>query len=435
MRRIRLFVIIVLVNSLFSSLFVARASQEYEFDVSEFEKKPYTFGGFFEFEPVLLVLDRDSALYKLRFPAGDQGRLLGRTDLGARLEAAYEKGIFSAFGRAEAFAFHDDRGWDGRLDLLEGYLTLKPTPGFALDAGKKVTKWGTGFFQNVVSFVDRPKDPEDPQEPLEGFYVLKADFIKAFDGALQNVTFTPVVIPVGQDINRSFGRPDHVNFAGKLYLLLWDTDLDLLFFTGDSRTTRYGVDFARNIKSNFEIHGELAWITDVARRSLDAGGEVSVEGVDVLSALAGMRYLTPNQLTIIAEYYHNGQGIEEESFENFLGFVDEAYEGFVATGRDEPLQEAQALRGTFAGANPMRDYLYFRATQKEPFGVLYFTPGITSIINLQDGSFQLTPEVQYSPLTNLALRFRTVFLVGPRGTEYGEKLSDFRLEFRMRFFF
>ena len=435
MRRIRLFVILVLVNSLFSFQLFARMSQEYEFDVSEFEKKPYTFGGFFELEPMLLVLDRDSALYKLRFPGGDQGRLLGRADLGARLEAAYEKGIFFAFARAEALLFYDDRGWDGRLDLLEGYLTLKPAPGFALDAGKKVTKWGTGFFQNVVSFVDRPKDPEDPQEPLEGFYILKADFIKAFDGVLRNVTFTPVVIPVGQDINRSFGRPDHVNFAGKLYLLLWDTDLDFLFFTGDSRTTRYGVDFARNIKSNLEIHGELAWITDVARRTLDGQGEVSITRADVLSALAGLRYLTPGQLTIIAEYYRKGPGIEEESLENFLWFVDEAWENFMTTGGEELLQEAQALRGTFAGANPMRDYLYFRATQKEPFGILYFTPGVTSIVNLQDRSFLLTPEVQYSPLTNLALRFRAAFLVGSQGTEYGEKLSDFRLELRARFFF
>ena len=34
---------------------------------------------------------------------------------------------------------------------------------------------------------------------------------------------------------------------------LWDTDMDLLFFTENSQTTRYGIDFAGNgrIKSVF----------------------------------------------------------------------------------------------------------------------------------------------------------------------------------------
>ncbi len=83
----------------------------------------------------------------------------------------------------------------------------------------------------------------------------------------------------------------------------------------------------------------------------------------------------------------------------------------------------------------MRDYLYFRASQKEPFGILYFTPGITSIVNLRDRSFLLTPEVQYSPVANLMLRFRTPLLIGGEGTEYGEKLADYRLELRLRYFF
>jgi hypothetical protein len=156
---------------------------------------------------------------------------------------------------------------------------------------------------------------------------------------------------------------------------------------------------------------------------------------DVLSALVGLRYLTPTQLTFIAEYYRNGPGMGFGTFESFLGFVDEAYEDFMTRGGDELLKEAQALRRTFATANPMRNYLFFRASQKEPLGMLYLTPGILSIVNLDDKSFLLTPEVQYSPMTNLVLRIRTVFLVGARGTEYGGKPSDFRLEVRARFFF
>lgn len=408
---------------------------EYQLDLSEFEKKTFRIGGFFEVEPILLGLDQNAALYKLAFFDRDEGGSLGQANLGLRLEASFEKGIFSGFARTESFLRYDGRGWDTRLDLLEGYVTLKPHPGIALDIGKKVTRWGTGYFRNVVSFVDRPKDPEDPQEALEGFFVVSADFIKSFRGPVKTVAFTPVVLPVTEDVNREFGAPGHVNFAAKLYLLMWDTDVDLVFLTGGSRSTRYGLDIARNIRSNFEVHGELAWITDAPEFSLDDQGELSVVRSDVMSAIAGFRYLTSSQITLIAEYYHNGPGISEEVYQDFLQLIDDAHGDFLSGGGRELLQRAQSLSPNFTGANPMRDYLYFRASQKEPFDILYFTPGISSIVNLRDHSFSLIPEVQYSPKANLNLRFRAVFLVGDEGTEYGERPADYRLEIRARYFF
>jgi hypothetical protein len=45
------------------------------------------------------------------------------------------------------------------------------------------------------------------------------------------------------------------------------------------------------------------------------------------------------------------------------------------------------------------------------------------------------PELTYSPLTNLELRFRAPVLVGERHTEYGERPSDYRLELRVRYYF
>lgn len=425
---------IVLCSHMFSAAAFSQES-EYEFDLSEFERTPFHIGGFLEVEPILLGLDQNAALYKLAFFDQDQGGFLGHADLGLRLEASVEKGIFSAFARTESFIHYDGRGWQTRLDLLEGYVTFKPRLGIALDIGKKVTRWGTGYFRNVVSFLDRPKDPEDPQEALEGFFVVTADFIKSFQGSIKTVAFTPVVLPVTEDVNQEFGAPGHVNFAAKLYLLMWDTDVDLVFFTGDSRSTRFGLDFAKNIRSNLEVHGELAWINDAPVFSLDGQGELSVARSDVMSAIAGFRYLTSSQITLIAEYYHNGPGISEEVYRDFLQLIDDAHEDFLSGGGRELLRQAQSLRANFAGANPMRDYLYFRASQKEPFGILYFTPGITSIVNLRDKSFLLTPEVQYSPRANLNLRFRIVLLVGDQGTEYGERLADYRLELRLRYFF
>jgi len=413
----------------------SQEQEDYGFDPKEFEKKSYEIGGFLELEPALSSHDQDAALYKLRYPGQDEPKLSGQADLSVRLEGRFEKGVLLAFARTEGLLRYADDGLEGQLDLLEGFVTLKPSSSLAVDVGKKVTKWGTGYFRNAVSFVDRPKDPDDPQEALEGFLVLKADLIRSFDGPVKTVTFTPVVLPVTEDVNREFGDPDHLNFAARLYLLAWDTDVDFLFFTGGSRTTRYGLDFARNLEANLEVHAELAWISDVQRRSVDELNGASLEESDVLSALAGFRYLTQSQITLIGEYYHNGPGIDESEFQSYLRFVDRAHEALLAGTDTESFQEAQSLRGSFAGANPMRDYLYLRASQKEPFGILHLTPGLSSIINLPDGSFQIMPELQYSPSANAAIRLRAAFLVGDEGTEYGEKVSDYRLELRARLFF
>ena len=66
---------------------------------------------------------------------------------------------------------------------------------------------------------------------------------------------------------------------------------------------------------------------------------------------------------------------------------------------------------------------------------LYFTPALTTTINLQDGSLVVIPELAYSPMTNLDIRFRTPVLIGKKGTEYGEKQNDYRVELRIRYYF
>lgn len=51
-----------------------------------------------------------------------------------------------------------------------------------------------------------------------------------------------------------------------------------------------------------------------------------------------------------------------------------------------------------------------------------------------DGSFNVIPELVYSPVTNLEVRVRGVGLFGGPGTEYGERQNDYRLELRVRYF-
>jgi len=157
---------------------------------------------------------------------------------------------------------------------------------------------------------------------------------------------------------------------------------------------------------------------------------------DAQSYLAGIRHLTTFDLTTIVEYYHNGTGFSGDELRNFFASVDRAYNVYQSTGNAAALANAKNLADSGYGRfSAGEDYLYVRLSQKEPFDILYFTPALTLIMNLDDRSYSLTPELLYTGFTNWELRFRTAFIGGARNTEFGEKQNDYRVEFRVGYYF
>lgn len=410
--------------------------EEYKLDLSEIEKKPYHLGGYGEFRPILNGQDQNAALYKLKFYNRDEGKTTEEYNFKLQVDGSYEKDNARLFMRLNYDLNNTYLGWQDNLTPYEAFLSLKPSHSLTLDMGKKTLKWGKGYAWNPVSFIDRPKDPDEPDLAQEGFWVLSADFIQSFSGPLKTLSFTPVFLPVLEKINDEFGTKEKANLAAKLYLLLYDTDIDFIVFTGGSRTTRYGVDFSRNVTSNFEVHGEFAYIEDFQKRYMDARGNILSSTYDTASYLLGIRYLSDRETTYILEYYRNGTGFTEGEFQDFYRFVDRAYNQYLATGSEALLGRAVNLsQGNYGRPNPMKEYLYLRVSQKEPFDILYFTPSLTTIVNLHDSSFSITPEIAYTGITNLELRLKAMFLVGGGETEFGEKPNNYRIEFRARYYF
>jgi len=410
--------------------------EEYKFELAEFEKKPYHLGGYAEISPVLFGLDRKASLYKLRFFNRDEGSTIAQYGGTLQLDGSYEKGIARAFVRTNSNLSYTYQGRSGEISLFEGFLSLKPSSSLTVEAGKKTMKWGKGYAWNPVAFIDRPKDPDDPTLALEGFYVATMDYIRSFDGPLRTFSFTPALIPVYGDMNKEFGEERHLNVAAKFYFLFFDTDIDFMFLSGGSRTPRYGFDFSRNITSNLEIHGELAWIKDFRKIVVGRDGRIFQTQSDVWSYLAGIRYLSAAETTYILEYYHNGPGFSEAEMEEFFSFVNRGHETFLLTGDEALLNRALILgQGRYAAITPMKSYLYLRVSQKEPFDILYFTPAVTWIYNVDDQSFSLSPEMVYTGVTNLELRLKGTVLAGERFSDFGEKQNDYRIELRARYYF
>src|SRR4030042_4367010 len=417
----------------------ASTAEEYKFDISEIEKKAYQVGGYAEFRPVLFVLDRGAALYKLTFYNRNEGKTVEAYNGKLQLEGSYEKGIARLFVRANFDLQYSYLGWEHskpKSMIYEGYLSLKPSSSLSFNFGKQTLLWGKGYAFNPVAFVSRPKDPDDPELALEGFIMASADYIKSFSGPLKTFSITPVILPVYDHINDDFGKIDKVNFAGKVYFLLYDTDIDLIGLTGGSKTNRFGIDFSRNITTNFEVHGEFAFINNQRTKVIDSQGNISESKFDAKSYLIGIRYLTASDTTFIFEYYRNGTGFTHLEMKDYFSFIGRGYDLFLSNGNDSLLKKAASVtEGNYGRSNPMRDYFYLRLSQKEPFNILYFTPAITTIMNLNDKSLSLSPEFLYTGFTNWELRLKGTALVGQKGAEFGEKQNDYRIELRVRYYF
>jgi hypothetical protein len=449
---------------LFFCLFVsvAQAAEEYTFSLSEVEKRPYHVGGYLEFRPVLYGVDKNASLSKVKLFNENVGNPILEYNGRLWIDANIQKGIAGFYLQLNS-GYQQSEVVDATSETqaYQAYLSLKPSSSLTIDTGKKTSKWGKGYAWNPAAFVDRPKDPDDPELALQGYVIASADYIKSFSsGPLRTFSFTPVILPTYGDINddvislkhknpkidvtlpaydsmnADFGETHHLNVAAKVYFLLYDTDIDFMFLTGGSKTPRYGFDFSRNIGTNLELHGEFAFISDFQKMLIDADGNTSEKTYDAINFVLGTRYLTTLNTTYILEYYFQGTGYSSEEISDYLSFIDKGYDTFLSSGNSQLLARAVALsQGGYGRFTPGRHYLFLRVSQPEPFDILYFTPALTWICNLSDRSFSITPELLYTPITNLELRLRTGFLVGGKDSEFGEKQNDYRMELRVRYYF
>jgi hypothetical protein len=409
---------------------------EYDFDIPEIEKKPYELGGSIKAEYVFSDLNEGSTQYHQKFYNRDEGSTLHSYGFNLQLEGSYQVGIAKFYAKGNTDVTHDYLGWEEDTSLYEGFVSLKPSPSLTLEAGKKVMKWGKGYAWNPAAFISRPKDPDDPEQSLEGYALISADLIKSMSGPIQTVALTPVLFPVYEEINNKYGETGHINFAGKLYLLILDTDIDFMFFTGKSTGDSYGIDFSRNILTNFEIHGEAAYTRDYEKHYIDNNGVLYSRQSDEISCLFGIRYLNKYDTTFIVEYYRNGKGFSEEEMNAYFQFTENAYNTYASTGSEKNMKKSIGLSKDYFGEkNYMKDYIYFKATQKEPFDILYFNPSLVVIFNVADASFSISPELLYEPISNLELRLKPTFFQGSSYSEFGEKPLDYKVEFYLKYYF
>ncbi len=103
----------------------AAQAEEFGFDVSEFERRPFELGGYLELKSERAWLNRAGSFYQLN---NLKRGTLDRNTATLKLNAKYTQGIASLNLRASAEVQRDDLG-NGRNERFdEAYLSLKPDP-------------------------------------------------------------------------------------------------------------------------------------------------------------------------------------------------------------------------------------------------------------------------------------------------------------------
>jgi hypothetical protein len=407
-----------------------------DFEIEEIEKKPYSINADIETKETIKIYDQDALLFKQKYLNQKDEDVAWQTDLDLTIEGQFQWDIIKVYGRFNGLLYYnDDENWESERKSEEFYITFQPLHSFAVDAGKKVHKWGKGYAFSPSALFARPKDLDDPDATLEGYYSLSADLIKSYEGILQTFAFTPVLMPVSRDLNHEIGAKDEIIWGAKFYFFTFDTDIDFMFLISENMDNSFGIDFSKNLSTAFEIHGDVALVKDYNKHIIDQYGNISESEYTAYNFLLGVRYLSNQDTTYILEYYRNGQGYSTEEYENYLTFIESGYDQYLSTSSKAAILKSKTMANYYNQQAVMKDYLYLKISQKDPFDILYFVPGIIFVYNLNDQSASITPYMTYSPLTNLTLEIKTGFLFGGDKTEYGEKINKAKIELSMQYYF
>ena len=338
---------------------------DYDFDLSAIEVKPYTLSGYLKGENKLQGLNEDSPLFHTK----NKDSMKTYASEG-NLKFAYFQDAFKIDSELMVNYNDIDNTYTDKYTITQLFVQYKFDQNNLVEVGKKAPKWGKGYFVNPIAFFDRKKDPNDPEASREGFVMANYRYNKSYDGDVKNFSLDVLFMKNDNHINSDFAKDEANNVGIKAYFLYLDTDIDVIYQHRDNGNDKAGFDFATNVLSNLEVHGEFA-------KTMDE---------DDYAYLLGFKYLTEFDLTITTEYlYQKNQ-----------------------TSKTEPFYDHQ--------------YFMNKLSQKEPFDVLYSSLYYKNIYNLEDKSMQNSFGTTYSFKNNMFIDISYNINDGRVGSEYGSKL-------------
>lgn len=304
----------VFLGLLGASLLCGAEYDGFDFDAAAFEKKRFEYQGYLRSENALIRNDRSKDTV---FSSSNE----------FNLRADVEKEWLRLHGDYSFYYRFNDSAPNSRESVLNELYQEFGDEHDSLRIGKESLRWGKGYSHSPLALFESPKDPLYPELSREGFWMARAQFTRTFDhDTLHNASLTLLALPDSEE-NAALADRGQGRYAAKLYLLAGETDLDVVV-----AEEAWGFDLSANAATGLELHGEYA------------------RGDRKESYLAGLRYQSATDLTLIAEY--------AESFD---------------AGR----------------------FNYFKLTQKEPLGIVYSGAYLLYTKNLTDKSWRFMAGTTY----------------------------------------
>jgi hypothetical protein len=271
--------------------------------------------------------------------------------------------------------------------------------------GKLPIAWGTGYFFNPTSKVAPIPFLEVVSEETPGTVgiVPSVSFLDGFLSIQGYMAFqdrshsSSLLGNTGDWVNLPFGL--------KLQGIVGSFDLSAswikeVFYISDSdefyRIHYAAADFAGAIW-NFGVYGEAAlkmWDESDESLAFDEG-----QFFDLIDVCVGFDYFIPVlEIDSRAEYYHQGSGERDKSQYDI----------------DKQITGEQMVLG--------RDYLLFYL---ERSFLDYFSISTAGLININDGSFVLVPELSSEPYGNFQVDLGAMLFYGPDGSEFDGEYDGF----------
>jgi len=425
----RLFLYSLIISLL--TLWKTAEAQDYDFEIPEDEDvAKLELSGNLDAKWGILKTNQASPVYGLQFFGQDMpGEYLSQYRLDFYLNGDYRyKKV--GFTMRTFSQYTEEVPLD--LSFYELYGSVNLSPRLSLDIGKRRYNWGKGYAFNPVGYVNTEKDPENPDLALAGKSSLYLNYNRSVSsGFIQNLSLTTILLPHQAEFMDKYSQFEDLSAALKLYVLTNNTDLDFMFYAGPDQTRRYGMDLSTNLRENIEVHGDASY-TNNEGLSVIRNNAVQINEVSGFSYLMGLRYLTKWNMTVIAEYYHNNNGLSKQEYQDYQAYLSN---NLITNDADIINATRSVMTSSFSSKNIMRDYLYVKASLPEPFKWLYSSVSVFTIYNLNDNSFILSPQIGYKPFTNSEILFWPSFLFGADESEYGSKQFQTKLEMWFRFYF
>lgn len=395
---------------IFPSAAFAQDEDLYSFDVEEFTKKTWEWKNVVTLSGSSKQLNQDAGIYPLKFPVQEQNQIQEWSLLWTMDHRwDWDWSRLYLIGEASITRSSMEGADDNSSFLREAYWQLSVFDPHSIEIGKRLLRWGKGYVYNPVALLERPKNPADPEASREGLWVNQIVLMPSVASFLDANSISLIYLPIRPDINQDYQSDlEFENIWGlKIYALSGTTDLDLYYTRWvESQETDWGLDFASNILSNFEIHGEYA---------LDQSEEEYYN-----KSLLGIRYLTERDVTWTIEGFHDGSGWTKDESSQIYDTIKNGSD-IAAKKALMQLQQKQIVN---------QNYTYVKASFKEPFNWLYFTPSVSVLKNMDDTSSNLITQIGYAPVDNWSFQVAWQKMIGEENTQYGESLVGDKVELK-----